>query len=63
MSVSGKINSQIFTDFLYNLWCLNHSFEKDSGMNRSTVGDVVENECAGAIVCSACLSVVYQCDR
>lgn len=63
MSVSGKINSQIFTDFLYNLWCLNHSLEKDFGMNRSTVGDGVENECAGAVVCSACVSVVYQCDR
>lgn len=32
-------------------------------MNRFTAGDVVENECAGAIVCSACLSVVYLCDR
>lgn len=32
-------------------------------MNQFTAGDVVENECAGAIVCSACLSVVYLCDR
>lgn len=48
---------------MYNLWCLNHSFEKDFGMNRSTVGDGVENERAGAVVCSACVSVVYQCDR
>lgn len=32
-------------------------------MNRFTPCDVVENECAGAIVCSGCLSVVYPCDR
>lgn len=32
-------------------------------MNRFTAGDVVENECAGAINCSACLSVVYLCYR
>uniref|UniRef100_A0A8W8KIH6 Uncharacterized protein n=1 Tax=Magallana gigas TaxID=29159 RepID=A0A8W8KIH6_MAGGI len=64
-------------DYRYEYWnCLccwktqekpfsvqSHSYEKDFGMNRSTVGDVVENECAGAIVCSACVSVVYQCDR
>lgn len=52
----------MFVD-IYRFSEQSHSYEKDFGMNRSTVGDVVENERAGAVVCSACVSVVYQCDR
>lgn len=42
---------------------MNYLFEKDFGMNWFIVGDVVENECVGVVVCSVCVFVVYWCDR